>query len=56
MAQDSQLSSVALLLHPMHIDTQKASTGMYSECALYYHKMAYWTHPIVNAPYTPTIV
>ena len=21
-----------LLLHPMHIDTQKASVGMYSEC------------------------
>ena len=24
--------SVALLLHPMHIDTQKVSIGMYSEC------------------------
>ena len=24
--------SVALLLHPMHIDTQKASVGMYNEC------------------------
>ena len=31
MAQDN-FDSVTLLLHPLHIDTQKASVGMYSEC------------------------
>ena len=40
--------SVALLLHPMHIDTQKASVGMYSECDYPYKSCSctFWpSHP-----------